>query len=75
MPCVVRLDGMKINVHTNDHPPPHIHAVYGEFEALIVIADGTILEGSLPAPQLAKARAFVASNREPLLLRFKALNP
>jgi hypothetical protein len=43
-------------VFANDHAPPHFHAKYAEFEALISIATGDILEGSLPAPKLRAVR-------------------
>ena len=38
--------------------PPHYHAVYGEHEAWVVIADATILHGSLPARALRLVRAW-----------------
>jgi hypothetical protein len=38
-----------------EHPPPHFHAIYGEFEAQVRL-DGTILNGHLPR----RAAAFVA---------------
>jgi hypothetical protein len=31
-----------------DHNPPHFHAIYGEHEALVAIADGTVIRGELP---------------------------
>lgn len=31
-----------------DHNPPHFHAIYAEFEALIRIDDGSIIRGELP---------------------------
>jgi hypothetical protein len=41
-----------IRMFFNDHPPPHFHARYGEFEATIEIATLNILEGTLPARAL-----------------------
>jgi hypothetical protein len=38
-----------IRMFFSDHPPPHFHARYGEFEATIEIAALNILEGELPA--------------------------
>ncbi len=32
----------------NDHNPPHFHAKYGDFEAIIAIDSGEIVEGRLP---------------------------
>ena len=44
--------GILIRMFFNDHPPPHFHARYGEFEATIEIATLTILEGTLPSRAL-----------------------
>jgi hypothetical protein len=54
MPTIAIIEGIRIMIFVNDHAPPHFHAKYAEFEALISIATGDILEGSLP---LAKLRA------------------
>lgn len=35
-----------------DHRPPHIHAIYNEFEILIVIETGNIYAGNMPNKQL-----------------------
>ena len=42
----------------NDHPPPHFHARYGEFEATIEIATLEILEGELPRRALNLVREW-----------------
>jgi hypothetical protein len=31
-----------------DHPPPHFHAIYGEYNALVNIESLEIIEGDLP---------------------------
>ena len=31
-----------------DHPPPHFHAIYGEYEAVIDILTSEIIQGQLP---------------------------
>lgn len=35
-------------MYYRDHAPPHFHAIYGEHEAEIEIASGSILVGKLP---------------------------
>lgn len=35
-------------MYLDDHAPPHFHARYAEFEALIRIDDLSVLRGSLP---------------------------
>ena len=48
MPEVSRFYGIVIKVFFGDHPPPHFHAVYGEYNALVSIETLEIIEGDLP---------------------------
>lgn len=48
MPEVARFYGIIIKIFFGDHPPPHFHAVYGEYNALIGIESLEIIEGDLP---------------------------
>ena len=32
-----------------DHPPPHFHAIYGEYNALVSIESLELIEGDLPS--------------------------
>ena len=34
MPEVARFYGIVIKIFFGDHPPPHFHAIYGEYNAL-----------------------------------------
>lgn len=56
MPRISAFYGIIIAMYFDDHPPPHFHARYGEFEAQIAIATGEILNGQLPR----RARWLVA---------------
>ncbi len=49
MPEIARFYGIVIKIFlTREHNPPHFHAVCGEYNAEISIADGEMLEGDLP---------------------------
>ena len=48
MPRVSLFYGIAIYLYYRDHAPPHFHAIYGDDEAVFVIATGAILAGSLP---------------------------
>ena len=50
MPDICRFHGVTIYVYAEDHPIPHIHAVYAEHQAQIAINPITIIEGRLPTP-------------------------
>ena len=56
MPIISSFYGILIRMYFADHAPPHFHAAYQGYEALVRIADGAIIEGALPN----KARGLVA---------------
>ena len=75
MPTVDVIDGIKINIYNGDHRPPHIHAVYNEYEALIKIENGEVYAGDMPEKQLKKALSWLEGNSEWALSVFYELNP
>lgn len=72
MPRLITLEGVDIYMYFRDHAPPHVHAFHGDDEVLVVVADGTVLVGSLPPGKLALVRDYVASNVDELLARWAA---
>ncbi|NER97325.1 MAG: DUF4160 domain-containing protein [Symploca sp. SIO1B1] len=48
MPVVSQFYGILIRMFYNDHVPPHVHAVYGEYELIVTISPITILQGKAP---------------------------
>ena len=48
MPELSRFYGIVIKMYFDDHPPPHFHAEYGEYEAVLSIETLAIIAGSLP---------------------------
>ncbi|MCX6246151.1 MAG: DUF4160 domain-containing protein [Bacteroidetes bacterium] len=66
---------LKIDVYNGDHRPPHIHAIYNEFEVLIEIQNGSIYAGSLPSRQLRLVYKWLEGNRVWALSVFYELNP
>ncbi len=52
----------------NDHPPPHFHARYGEFEATIDIATSGVLNGELPGRALNLVQEWAMMHKEELLM-------
>ena len=49
MPVVSSFYGILIYFYFEDHNPPHFHAKYNEFEALIDIETLGIVRGNLPS--------------------------
>jgi len=48
VPRLSEFYGIVVYMYWRDHNPPHFHAIYAGDEALVIIADGTFLAGSLP---------------------------
>jgi hypothetical protein len=48
VPELCRFYGIVIKMYFGDHAPPHFHAEYSEFEAVIAIHSGAVLGGRLP---------------------------
>jgi hypothetical protein len=65
MPELSRFFGIIIYMNWRDHPPPHFHAVYGDFEALMTL-DGQVYAGKLPSRALSMVREWLALHRDEL---------
>ncbi|MCY7358392.1 MAG: DUF4160 domain-containing protein [Rudanella sp.] len=66
-----------MSVFPREHLPPHSHAQYAEYEALIAIRTLEVIAGRLPAKPLKKVIAFMSrqENQLDLLETFYQLNP
>ena len=67
MPIVSLFFGIVIRMFHREHNPPHFHASYQGFEALIVIADGSVLAGSLPGKALRIVQDWAARHQYELM--------
>ena len=75
MPTIDNINGIKINVYNGEHRPPHIHAIYNEFEILILIENKDIYAGDLPNKQLKIVSDWLTVNSDWVLKVFFELNP
>jgi hypothetical protein len=48
MPTLSFFHGIMIQMWWREHPPPHFHATYGEFEGRFQIEPPQVLTGNLP---------------------------
>jgi Domain of unknown function (DUF4160) len=67
MPTVAVVDGIKIQVYWDEHPPSHFHAEYGEYRAQITIDRLRIIKGYIPNAQYRKVIAWAKPRRNQLL--------
>jgi hypothetical protein len=66
MPTISRFYGILIQMYFGDHVPPHFHALYAEFEALIDIQTFAVVGGALPARAMALVLEWAQQHREEL---------
>ena len=72
MPVIAAFFGIVIRVYHSDHDPPHVHVQYGEFEAIVEIASGVILQGKLPKRVLRLLLEWLKANRRDVMESWKA---
>lgn len=58
-PLLAEKEGVSIVIHSREHLPPHIHAIYGDDEAVIDIRTGLVIAGEIPKKE-AKAHIGLA---------------
>lgn len=74
MPTIKIIDSIKIDIYSREHPPPHFHAIYAEYEELIIIESLDTYAGRLPKNQRDKVIDWAEDKKEFLLENFKRLN-
>jgi hypothetical protein len=67
MPTLSVFFGIVISMYWREHEPPHFHAAYGDFEALLSIETLAVIRGSLPRRALALVLEWATEHREELL--------
>ncbi len=67
MPEISLFYGIRVTMYWNDHNPPHFHAEYSNYKAVILIEDGAILEGHLPKRQLKFVLAWTEIHKDELM--------
>lgn len=78
MPVISFFFGIVIRMYHDEHPPPHFHAIYQDFEAFVGIADGEIIRGRLPKRAARIVRQWALDHHDELVAnwaRGEALEP
>jgi hypothetical protein len=67
MPTISVFYGIVIQMFWRDHGPPHFHALYAEYEALIDLRDLSVIRGSLPRRAMALVLEWATDHRGDLM--------
>ena len=71
LPTISAFYGILIQMFWQEHAPPHFHALYGEFEALIDIRTLEVIRGSFPRRALSLVMEWAAQHRNELMEDWK----
>lgn len=67
MPEISRFFGIIISIFYDDHNPPHFHARYGDYDALIKIEDFAVIKGYLPPRALGLVMEWAGIHKNELM--------
>jgi hypothetical protein len=67
VPTISVFYGIVIQMFWREHGPPHFHALYGEYEALIDLRELRVMRGSLPRRAMALVLEWAAEHRDELM--------
>jgi len=72
MPQISYFLGVIIRMFYRDHNPPHFHAIYGNFEAIIDIEKNEIIGGHLPPRVLGIVTEWTALHQDELMKNWES---
>jgi len=70
MAVIAMFYGIIISMYYFDnrrHKKPHIHIKYQEYEAVVGIPDGKVLEGEIPANKMKLVQAWIEIHKDELM--------
>jgi len=67
MPRISQFYGISIYMYYGDHAPPHLHAIYGEHEAIVEIQTVSFIAGDLPRRAGKMVNEWVTTHQAELL--------
>ena len=74
VPEISRFFGIIIRMYFGDHDPPHFHAFYGEYVAVIGIESIEVIAGKLPHRAVSMAIEWAALHQRELMENLRRLH-
>jgi len=74
MPAISMFYGVIIYLYFKDnkkHKLPHIHVKYQEYEVIVSIPDGDILEGNIPKSKMKLLQAWIELHKDELVANWE----
>lgn len=64
MPTIATIRGVKVQVYSDDHNPPHFHALSAEGEVVVVIETLRVVRGRMRRSDLERVLAWASQNKD-----------
>jgi len=74
MPAISMFYGVIIYLYFKDnkkHKLPHIHVKYQEYEVIVSIPDGDVLEGNIPKSKMKLLQAWIELHKDELVANWE----
>ena len=71
MPELSRFYGLVIKMYVDDHLPPHFHAEYGEYDAVVGIETLAVIAGKLPPRATGLVSEWASLHQSELLVAWR----
>ena len=76
MPTVLRQDGFRVMIHTDDHPPAHVHCIKAGAVVRIAIETAEVIDNyAMSKQELRRAVELVKSNQDYLMAEWRRVFP
>ncbi|TMN95148.1 DUF4160 domain-containing protein [Pseudoalteromonas sp. S558] len=72
---VAKVNGLKIEIYSNEHPPPHFHVKGGDIKASFSIIDCEQLEGKVGRREKALIKWWHSKGKEKLIEIWNSTRP
>jgi hypothetical protein len=69
------VNGLRIEIHPNEHPPAHFHVRSGEIDASFAIEDGRFLKGTIGAREQDLVKFWYRYSRPKLVQAWNETRP
>lgn len=63
MPTIIRFSNCQINIHFDDHNPPHFHIYGPDFRVMVNIETLQIMEGNTGKASIREAMEWAKNNK------------
>jgi hypothetical protein len=67
MPVITTFYGIVIKMYFNDHLPPHLHAIYGEYNGVFDLNTFEMIEGDLPSRAVKLVKEWESEYKDELV--------